>query len=323
MLDLRRRALITMLGGVIVAWPTAVRAQQSYRLGILTGRSREEPNFVAFFEELRRLGIVEGQQLTVDPRGFKTREDRYPALALELITSGVDAILAAGDAAIAAAQADTRTIPIVGISDDMVGAGFVRSLARPGGNITGVSILAPELNSKRLELLMDALTDARRIAVLSDSRIMTPKHLSILRYAAQSRDVVLTIYEASTPEEIAPAIEAAHKAGAQALNVLASPLFSFNSQEIVDKVASLRLPAIYQWPEIAEQGGLLAYGPRITQTYRQMARQLIRLIRGAKMVDTPVEQPTVFELLANLKTARAMNLQLPEAFLTRADGIME
>jgi putative ABC transport system substrate-binding protein len=280
-INVGRREFIMLFGGTVVAWPTAVRAQQSYRLGILSGRSREESNFVAFFEELRRLGIVEGQQLIVDPRGFKTREERYPALALELIASGADAILAAGDAAIAAAQAATRTISILGISDDMVGAGFVRSLARPAGNITGVSILATELNGKRLELLMDALADARRIAVLSDSRITTPKHLSILRYAAQSRDVVLTVYEASTPEEIVPAIEAANKAGAQALNVLASPLLSFNSQEIVNKVASLRLPAIYQWPENAEQGGLLAYGPRITQTYPHFP--LVSMVRSSAL----------------------------------------
>jgi putative ABC transport system substrate-binding protein len=244
-------------------------------------------------------------------------------LAVELVASGADAILAAGDAAIAAAQAATRTIPIVGISDDMVGAGFVRSLARPGGNITGISILATELNSKRLELLMDALVNARRVAVLSDPRITTPQHLTRLRNAVRSRDVELDVYEASTPEEIAPAIEAAAKAGAQAMNVLASPLLSFNSRQIVDQLALLRLPAIYQWPEIAEQGGLLAYGPPITRTYRQMARQVLRLMRGANMADAPVEQPTVFELVANLKTARAMDLQLPESFLTRADKVIE
>jgi putative tryptophan/tyrosine transport system substrate-binding protein len=322
MLDLRRRQFITLLGGAAV-WPVAARAQHAYRLGILSGRSRDEPNFVAFFEELRQVGIVEGQQLTVDPRGLSTREDRYPALAVELVASGADAILAAGDAAIAAAQAATRTIPIVGISDDMVGAGFVRSLARPGGNITGISILATELNSKRLELLMDALVNARRVAVLSDPRITTPQHLTRLRNAVRSRDVELDVYDASTPEEIAPAIEAAAKAGAQAMNVLASPLLSFNSRQIVDQLALLRLPAIYQWPEIAEQGGLLAYGPPITRTYRQMARQVLRLMRGANMADAPVEQPTVFELVANLKTARAMDLQLPESFLTRADKVIE
>jgi ABC transporter substrate binding protein len=155
--------------------------------------------------------------------------------------------------------------------------------------------------------------------VLSDPRITTPQHLTRLRNAVRSRDVELDVYEASTPEEIAPAIDAAAKAGAQAINVLASPLLSFNSRQIVDQLALLRLPAIYQWPEIAEQGGLLAYGPRITRTYRQMARQLMRLMRGANMADAPVEQPTVFELVANLKTGRAMDLQLPESFLTRGD----
>jgi ABC-type uncharacterized transport system substrate-binding protein len=170
---------------------------------------------------------------------------------------------------------------------------------------------------------VDALANARRIAVLSDPRITTPQHLTILRNAARSRGVELDVYQASRPEEITPAIEAAAKAGAQAMNVLASPLLSFNSRQIVDQLALLRLPAIYQWPEIAEQGGLLAYGPRITRTYRQMARQLMRLMRGAKMADAPVEQPTVFELLANLKTARAMDLQLPESFLTRADEVIE
>jgi putative ABC transport system substrate-binding protein len=320
---MRRREFIAGLGGAAAVWPTAVSAQRAYRLGILSGRSRDEANFVAFFEELRQLGIVEGQQLTVDPHGFKTREDRYPALALELVASGADAILAAGDAAIAAAQSATRTLPIVAISDDMVGAGFVRSLARPGGNITGISILATELNSKRLELLLDALEDVRRIALLSDPRISRPKHLTALHNAARSRDVVLAVYEAATPEEIPPAIDAAARGGAQAMNVLASPLFSFNSREIVDQLASLRLPAIYQWPEIVEQGGLLAYGPRITETYRQMARQLMRLMRGVRVGDAPVEQPSVFELLANLKTARAMGLKLSGTFLTVVDGIIE
>jgi putative ABC transport system substrate-binding protein len=319
---MKRRDVIRLLTGAAVAWPLAAHAQQTYRLGILSGRSEDEPNFMAFFQELRQLGIVEGQQLTVDPRGFGTREDRFPALAMELAASGANAILAAGDAAIAAAQAATRTLPIVGISDDMVGAGFVRSLARPAGNITGVSILATELNGKRLELLMDAFAEARRIAVLFDPRITTPKHLSILASAAHSRDVVLTAYGASSPEQIAPAIDAIAKADAQAMNVLSSPLFSFNSSEIVSKLVSLRMPAIYQWPEIAEEGGLLAYGPRITQCYRQMARQLMRLMRGARVADTPVEQPTVFEL-SNLKTARAMGLQLPETFLSRADEVIE
>jgi putative tryptophan/tyrosine transport system substrate-binding protein len=319
---MRRREFIAGLGGA-AAWPVVARARQAYRLGILSGRAREEPNFVAFFDELQQFGMLEGQHLTVDPRGLNSREDQFPALAIELVASGVDCILSAGDPAIKAALAATRSIPILGISDDMVGAGLVRSLASPKGNITGVSILATELNSKRLQLLMEAFKDARQIGVLSDPRITTPNHLNILRSAALSNAVDLTVYEAATPEEIVPAIDAAAAGRVQALNVLASPLLSFNSRKIVERTMTNRLPSIYQWPEIAEDGGLLAYGPRITQMYRQMARQLIKLIRGTKPTDIPVEQSTVFMLVANLKTAQVIGLNLPEALMLRADKVIE
>jgi putative ABC transport system substrate-binding protein len=319
---MKRRAFIAALGSA-VAWSLAARAQQNYRPGILSGRTRQEPNFVAFFDELRQSVVLEGQHLTVDPRGLNSREDRFPALAIELVASGVDCILGAGDAAIKATLIASRTIPILGISDDMVGAGLVRSLASPRGNITGVSILATELNGKRLELLMEAFKDAHQIGVLSDPRITTSKHLNILRDAAHSNGVGLTVYEAATPEEIVPAIDAASAAGAEALNVLATPLFSFNSGRIVERTMTKRLPAIYQWPEIAEDDGLLAYGPRITQMYRQMARQLVKLMHGVKPADIPVEQSTVFTLVANLKTAHAMGIDLPATFLARADEVIE
>jgi putative ABC transport system substrate-binding protein len=320
---MRRREFLTLVSGAVAVWPLAVRAQQVYRLGILTGRRRQEPNFVAFFDELRQLGIIEGQNLTVDPRGFEAREDRFSALAVELVASGANVILAGGDHAIRAAQAATRTVPILGISDDMVGTGLVRSLARPGGNITGTSILANELNGKRLELLMEAFKDARQIAVLSDPRITTSKQLQILSDGAQAHTVKVAVYEAATQEEIVPAIDAASKAGAQAMNVLATPLFSSNSRRIVDRTAVLRLPTIYQWPEIAEDGGLLAYGPRITRVYRQMANQFFKLMRGAKPADLPIEQPTVFDLVANLKTAQTMGINLPATFLARVDTMIE
>jgi putative ABC transport system substrate-binding protein len=317
----RREFVALAVAGV--AWPVTGRAQQIYRLGILSGRSRQEPNFLAFFDELRQFGIIEGQHLAVDPRGFESREDQFPTLARELIASGANTILAAGDPAISAAQAATRTLPILGISDDMVGARLVRSLTRPGGNITGISILSTELNTKRLELLAEVLKDARRIALLCDPRITSPAHLKVLRDAANSRGLELTVYEAASPEQIVPAIDAASKAAAQGMNVLATPLFSFNSGQIVDRAAALRLPAMYQWPEIAEQGGLLAYGPRITRMYRQMAGQLVKLMHGAKPVDLPVEQPTVFELVANLKTAKALGLAIPTSLLTRTDEVIE
>jgi putative ABC transport system substrate-binding protein len=205
----------------------------------------------------------------------------------------------------------------------MVGAGLVRSLARPGGNVSGVSILSTELNGKRLELLMEVFKDARQMAALTDPRVTTPNDLKILQGAARSRGVELAVYEAATREEIAPAIDAASSAGAQALNVLATALFSANSRRVVERTLAARLPTMYQWPEIADDGGVLAYGPRITLIYRQLARQLIKLMRGVKPADIPVEQPTVFELVANLKTAQAMGLDLPATFLTRVDNVIE
>jgi putative ABC transport system substrate-binding protein len=211
----------------------------------------------------------------------------------------------------------------LGISDDMVGAGLVRSLTRPGGNVTGVSILSTELNSKRLELLAEAFKDARRIAVLADPRITTPMHMNMLRDVAHSRNLDLMVHEAATSEEIAPAIDTASKVGAQAMNVLASPMFSFNSRLIVDRTLKVRMPAIFQWPETAEEGGLLAYGPRITRVYRQMATQLVKLMHGSRPEELPIEQPTVFEFVANLKTANAIGVTLPSTLLTRADEVIE
>jgi putative ABC transport system substrate-binding protein len=319
---MRRRDFIALVGGAMACPPVAL-AQQAYRLAVLSGRGRQEPNFVAFFDELRQFGIVEGQQLIVDPRGFAVGQEHFAELANKLAASGASVILCAGDAAISGAQASTRIIPILAISDDMVGAGLVRSLAHPGGNITGVSILSTELNGKRLEFLMDAFSDAHRMAVRSDPRVTTPAHLKKLQDEARSHSVELAVYEAATPEEVAPAIDAASKAGTQTLNVLASPFFSSNSRQIVERTIATRLPAIYQWPEIAEEGGLLAYGPRISQLYRQMARQLVKLMHSTKAGDLPVEQPTVFELAANLKTAREMGLDLPKTLLTRADQVIE
>jgi ABC-type uncharacterized transport system substrate-binding protein len=319
----RRRDLIALFGGA-AAWPLSARAQQqTYRLAVLSGRGREEPNFLAFFDELRQFGIFEGQHLIVDPRGFGVGQDQFAELANKLVSLSPNVILCAGDAAIGAVQASTRTIPILAISDDMVGAGLVRSLAHPGGAITGVSILSTELNGKRLEFLIEAFSDAHRMAVLSDPRVSTTKHLNKLQDEARSHGVELAIYEAATSDEIPTAIDAASKAGIQALNVLASPLFSFSSRLIVERTMARRLPAIYQWPEIAEDGGLLAYGPRIILLYRQMARQLVKLLHAAKPADLPVEQPSVFELVANLKTAREIGLELPKALLARADEVIE
>jgi putative tryptophan/tyrosine transport system substrate-binding protein len=206
----------------------------------------------------------------------------------------------------------------------MVRAGLVSSLRKPGGNVTGVSIFAAELNGKRQELLMEAVPGARRIAVLSDPESTTALQLKALQDTPKLRKVELSIHQAGKREEIVPALEAAKAAGATALNVLASALFFNNRQIIFEHVAALRIPAIYQWPEMAETQGLLAYGPRIVQIYRDIiARQVVGVMRGAKPAEMPVEQPTQFDLVINLKVAAAIGLELPADLILRADRLIE
>ena len=207
----------------------------------------------------------------------------------------------------------------------MVGEGLVRSLAHPGGDATGVSILATELDGKRQEILIELFPGVRRIAALADSRTAVPKKLQALQDAARARSVELVIHTVGTPEEIAPAIDAAKASGAAGLNVLASPLFFVPNQRIIfERTAALALPATYQWPEQAREGGLVGYGPSIVQIYRQqVSRLLVELLRGTKPADLPVEQPTTFELVVNLTTAKAIGLTIPESFLARADEVIE
>jgi len=320
---LTRRELIAALGGAAAAWPIAARAQQLrfYRVAVLVPIPASV--FTAFFDELRQHGFVEGQNLAVDRRGFDARYDRFPAIAAELVKAGPDAIMCGGDAAIRAAQAATATIPIVASTDDMVGSGLVRSLSRPGGNTTGVSLLAAELDGKRQEILIDFLPAARRMAVLADTQTTDPKRLFAPEDDSRLRGVALSIHAVERSEDIAPAIGAAKAAGAAALNVLASPLLHGNRHAIIVATTALRLPAIYQWAETAQEGGLLAYGPRFSDFFRQWARQLAKVLRGAKPEDLPVEQPTKFELVVNLKTARAIGLEFAPTLLARADEVIE
>ena len=269
-------------------------------------------------------GFVEGHNLTVDWRGYGLRVEQFDEHAADLVKAGVDLIQAGGDAAVRASQRATREIPILALTDDMVGQGFVRSLSRPNGNITGVTILGSELDGKRQEILIEAVPGVHRIGVIADRNVTPESHLRGLQDAARVRGVELSVHWAILQEDIAPAIDAAKLSEADALNVLASALFFNNRTIIFDRVTTLRLPAMYQWPEIADQGGLIGYGPRIVQLYREViSRQLIKLLRGAKPVDIPVEQPTKFELVINLRTARMIQLNLPAALLSRADHVIE
>jgi putative tryptophan/tyrosine transport system substrate-binding protein len=232
-------------------------------------------------------------------------------------------LIAAGPIATRAAQAATKTIPILAASDDMVEDGLVTSMRRPGGNTTGVSLLAPELDGKRQDLIMEAVPGIRRIAVLSDPHVSTPQHLQDLKEAARVRGVELLVFSATTPGGIVPAMNEASVASVQALNVLATPLFFFNRQTVLARATELRLPAIYQWPEMAEQGGLAGYGPRITQWFRQLARLLVQVLRGANPGELPVEQPTRFELVLNLQAAKAIGHEIPAGLVLRADKVIE
>lgn len=307
--------------------PRATRAQEPgrvYRLGNLHQAPRDAPHHLALYHALRQFGYVEGQNLQVDPRGYGLRLDHLATHAAEVVEARVDVILSGGGSALSAALAATKSIPILALTDDMVGPGFVRSLAKPGGNVTGVSIFASELDVKRQEILLMAVPEARRIAALVDTTTTKPGQVQLLQDDARARSVELFIHRVARADEIRAAIDAAKSVKAEALNVLASALLFNNRQIVFERVAANRLPAIYQWPEIAEQGGLIGYGPRIVQLYRDiMARQLVRLLRGTKPADIPVEQPTTFELVVNLKTAKAIGLTILPAVLSRADEVIQ
>ena len=324
---MKRREFITLLGGAAAAWPLAARAQQVgriYRIGGLHQAPHDAPHHAAFFAELQRVGIIEGQNLIIDRRGYGQRPERFAELVQEQIKAQLDVILCGGEAAGRAAQQATTTIPIIVLADDMIRSGLVRSLAQPGGNTTGVSILASELDGKRQEILTEAVPGLRNMAILADPNTTTIQQLHALRDMTQVRGVEVSIHQVTRSEEIEPAIDAAKTSGASALNVLASPLLFNNRQIVLQRVEALRLPAIYQWPEMADQDGLLGYGPRIVQIYRDIiARQLVKILHGAKPADIPVEQPTRFELVINLKAARAIGHELPAGLVLRADEVIE
>jgi ABC-type uncharacterized transport system substrate-binding protein len=322
----RRREFITLLVGAAV-WPLPVRGQEpgrTYRLGCLFASPRDAPHYIALFDELRRLGFTQGQNLVIDEAGFSLSPERMEGHAADLVKAGVDVILAGGDIAVRVAQRATASIPILAFTDDMLAQGFVRSLAKPDGNTTGVTILASELDGKRQEILIEAMPGVRRIAVLADTNISTPPRLRALEEAARVRGIELSIHSVAHREEIGSAIDAAKAVGAEGLNVLASALV-FNSRAFIfDRARALRMPAVYQWPEMAAEGGLIGYGPLFVPLWRDaMSRHLVKLLRGAKPADLPVEQPTRFELVINLKTAKAIGHEVPAALVLRADKVIE
>jgi putative tryptophan/tyrosine transport system substrate-binding protein len=322
---MKRRDVIAALGGA-ASLPLAARAQEprrTYRIGFLAPVLRDSPAMAAFLDELRINGFVEGQNVAIIAEGFGARKERLAELATAIVNSRPDAIVGGPEQELRALQAATRTIPLLGMSEDMVAAGLVASLSRPSGNITGLSILSPELDGKRLDILAEAVPSARRIAAFADSNVTSPQHLQRLRDAARERNIELMIFGVGKRGDVLRTIDEAKGAGAEAISFLASPLFAVNAEAFLAHLAALRLPSMYQWPENAEQGALVAYGPRLIQVFRQRARMLVKVLRGTKPADLPVEQPTTFELVINLKIAKVIGHEVPAGLVLRADKLIE
>jgi putative tryptophan/tyrosine transport system substrate-binding protein len=334
---MRRREFIALMSASVTL-PFVVLAQEpgrTYRLGVLLPHPRDVPVNVAFLEEFRRNGFIEGQNFAVDWHAYGQDLGLLPQYAAELVSARVDVITTAGEEALRAAQQATKTIPIVAIMDDLQGLGDVQSLARPEGNTTGVSVLAGDLDGKRQELLIEAVPGLRRLAALEED-VFNNKTASLealkkeaakleaLQEAARAHNVELSIYRVGSGEEIAPAIDAARAWGATALNIFAGPLVWAHRQLIIDRAAALHLPTMHQFPEEAEEGAFAGYGARLGQLFLEMMPpQIIKLFRGAKVADVPVERPTKFELVINLKTANAMGVTVDPSLLARADKLIE
>jgi putative ABC transport system substrate-binding protein len=301
----------------------AQQATKVHRIGWL--RPDPEPALDIFRQGLRDLGYVEGQNLIIEQRYAGGSAERLRDLAAELVRLPVEVIVAGGSAATRAAQQATRTIPIVmASSGDPVGLGFVASLARPGGNITGVSNFVADLPGKQLELLKEAVPQSARIAVLTN-----PAHSSHgtemehLAAAAKALGVHVHVVDLRGPDELEGAFAAMTREGAEALVVLGEPLLIDRIiGAIVDRAAQYRLPAIYRWRIQVEAGGLMFYGPNQSAMRRRFAYYVDRILKGTKPADLPVEQPTKFELVINLKTANALGLTLPPSILFQADEVI-
>ena len=321
---MHRREFIALMGGVAAAWPIAARAQEPgriYRIGFLLPSTRETPAVVAFFDELRLNGFIEGQNLLVIPGGFGVPNDQIAGVAASLVAASPDVIIAGPELPLRALRQATQTIPLLGMTEDMVADGLVASFARPDGNITGISLLSPELDGKRQDILIEAVPGVRKIAVLADANVTRPKHLQELQEAAHGRGIEVLVRGVAKRGDVINAIVKA--SGAQAINFLATPMFSVNAADFIRQVTSLLLPSVYQWPENAEDGALIAYGPRFTEMYRERASMAVKVMRGMKPADIPIEQPTRFELVFNMKTAKAIGHEVPAGLVARADKLIE
>jgi len=321
----RRREFITLLGSTVGAWPLASRAQRPPvrmpRIGIIDN----EPVWDSFRQGLRDLGYVEVQNIAIEYRSAENKVDRLAQAARELASIPVDVIVVTGSPATLAARQATSTIPIVAIAvGDPLRAGFAVSLARPGGNMTGLSALSPDLVGKRLEILRECIPAVARVAFLwnpdNDSNLAFLDELII---AVPALGLQLTSAPIRNADEFEGAFVAVMQRRPNAALVSGDPLLRRHQSRIIDFAAKNRLPAMYQEKEWVAAGGLLSYGPNFPDLFRQGALYVHRILQGAKPADLPIEQPTHFDLAINVKTARALGLEIPPALLTRADEVIE
>ena len=323
----RRDAVFALLA--LGAAPLPAEAQQAAkvaRVGHLSLTASPQLRG-AFLQGLRDLGYVEGRNVVIEYRDAERKPERFPALAAELVALKVDVIVASGTLAALAAKQATTTFPIVfSPAGDPVGSGLVTSLARPGGNVTGLSSFAPELVGKRLELLKQALPGVHRVAVLWQPGAFgerTEKDtLKRAEVAARALGVQLQFVEARGPADFDRAFSDMAGARAGALTVLVSNMFNSERRRLVDLAAEKRLPAVYAVRELVDAGGLMSYGPNLADLNRRAATYVDKILKGAKAANLPVEQPTKFELIINLKTAKSLGLTIPQSVLARADEVI-
>ena len=323
-------SITLVLGGLFS--PVAAEAQQAAkvpRIGFLVGNLAPNPHLrEALLQGLRDLGYVEGRNVVIEYRDAEGKLERLPALAAELVALKVDVILAPGTLHALAVKQATKTIPIVVIgAADPVRSGLVTSLARPGGNVTGLSNLAPELVGKWLELLTQAVPGVSRLAVLwqpggQDERTERDM-LKAAEVAARALGVRLQFVEARGPADFDRAFSDMTRARAGALTVWSTPMFVSERRRLVDLAAKNRLPAVYPWREFVDAGGLMSYGANVADLYRRAATYVDKILKGTKPGDLPVEQATKFELVINLKTATALGITIPQSVLRRADEVIK
>jgi putative ABC transport system substrate-binding protein len=325
-----RRELLIAVGAGALAWTGAARAQapaKVRRIGLLspTSPSVAAPLLQAFRLGLRDLGWVEGKNISIEYRYAEGRRDRLPDLAADLVRLKVEVIVASSAPAVVAAQEASRAIPIVITSTgDPVALGLVESLARPGGNVTGLSQMAFDLAGKRLELLKEMIPKISRVAVLWNSQSPgSTRTWKELQLPARQLGIQLYSLEVRNPNDFDKAFEDATRARAGALLVTAEPMITTNLERIAGLAAKSRLPSIHQFSEFADAGGLVAYGVDRADQYRRAATFVDKILKGAKPADLPVEQPTRFALVINLKTAKAIGITIPQSVLFRVDRVIE